>query len=82
MPGGVENEKGKRMSSIRATAIEPRAKGVAVRVRVESRYGDFHLEVPVELTDPTAALKEARRMLFHFFKEEMLEAIDSDLELK
>ena len=82
MPGGVENEKGKRMSSIRATAIEPRAKGVAVRVRVESRYGDFHLEVPVELTDPNAALKEARRMLFHFFKEEMLEAIDSDLELK
>jgi hypothetical protein len=70
------------MSSVRATAIEPRAKGVAVRVRVESRYGDFHLEVPVELTDPTAALKEARRMLFHFFKGEMLEAIDSDLELK
>ena len=67
---------------IRATAIESRAKGVAVRVRIESRFGDFHLEVPVELTDPNAALKEARRLLYVFFKDEMVEAADSDLELK
>ncbi len=62
---------------IRLTAIESRSVGV----RVKSRFGDFHLEIPVG-HDPGRALGEARKTIYQFFQSEMTEAADSPLKFE
>jgi hypothetical protein len=63
------------------TAIEAREKGAAVRISVQSRFGDFRLEVPVkQTTNLNEALAEAKKTMHKFLKEELLVAND-DIKL-
>jgi hypothetical protein len=65
--------------TIDVLAIEPREGGGAVRVRVRSQFGDFHLEIPVgQVSDLNRARDEAKKTLHRFFNgdQEMLIAVD------
>jgi hypothetical protein len=69
-------------TSIVVTKIEPKRDGLAVLVRVKTKFGDFHLEIPVGVNDPTQALHEARKTLYRFFHEDLTRAADPPLQFE